>query len=269
MSLSLSPARTEIAEIETRLFPMRKAIPERWKRISKDEVLGIGYPVHDLIPPSIVMDFIQALPYQAEPVPVFLFSTQTLVRLDCNSFAVKALKKKNYFTIAKKGFTAPGASAFFYANPDNHLLSRVRAFEKGVDKKILEFSREIAQSIKKFRNKAFSRHAPFVPLNTVWQWLSLKTLGNRFYKDLSVSDTCSGCGICVGKCPVGNVRISAGVARPVQTNDCLRCLRCLRCIQACPHGAINFTSSKRHDSYSPKTGRKCFQSACSLVTEPR
>lgn len=50
----------------------------------------------------------------------------------------------------------------------------------------------------------------------------------------SVTDACTGCGLCVSLCPAGNIALSGG--RPAFSNHCERCMSCLQC---CPNRAID------------------------------
>jgi ferredoxin len=61
----------------------------------------------------------------------------------------------------------------------------------------------------------------------------------KFYR---VSDSCTGCGLCVRICPVGAVSL-AGNNRPVFSGDCEVCQACLN---RCPARAINFARMKEN-----------------------
>ncbi|WP_294379466.1 EFR1 family ferrodoxin, partial [uncultured Clostridium sp.] len=68
---------------------------------------------------------------------------------------------------------------------------------------------------------------------------------NYFYKDVIefherdrnfiVSDKCTSCGLCIKKCPVGNITMKNG--KPKWNH---KCELCLSCIQSCPKEAINY-----------------------------
>jgi ferredoxin len=50
-----------------------------------------------------------------------------------------------------------------------------------------------------------------------------------------VKGLCQGCGICTQMCPLGAIRIIAGVA----VVDSNLCNDCEECVFACPNGAIS------------------------------
>jgi len=51
-------------------------------------------------------------------------------------------------------------------------------------------------------------------------------------------DMCTGCGLCVGECPVGAIELKASGCAEI---DEVECIRCGRCHDVCPQGAV------RHD----------------------
>ena len=55
----------------------------------------------------------------------------------------------------------------------------------------------------------------------------------EFGRRMAVKENCTGCGVCVRNCPVGNIRLSDN--RPVFSGDCVLCLRCL---YGCPEKAL-------------------------------
>lgn len=55
----------------------------------------------------------------------------------------------------------------------------------------------------------------------------------------TVTPSCTGCGICAGKCPTGTIEIREG--RPVWIRE--RCALCLSCLHHCPSFAIRYGSA--------------------------
>lgn len=62
-------------------------------------LLGIGFPVYDLLAPKIINDIIETLPKRKTPLPVFLFSTESFIKGDCLNIVARALRNKGYLTI--------------------------------------------------------------------------------------------------------------------------------------------------------------------------
>lgn len=59
---------------------------------------------------------------------------------------------------------------------------------------------------------------------------------HSFGKSIKADSRCSGCGLCVIRCPVSNVELRDG--KPLFGNICVLCLNC---VYSCPHQAINST----------------------------
>ncbi|NMC60342.1 MAG: 4Fe-4S binding protein [Candidatus Methanofastidiosa archaeon] len=52
---------------------------------------------------------------------------------------------------------------------------------------------------------------------------------------VTVSDNCTGCGVCVSTCPVGVFEIQGDKAVPINEKDCIACLLC---VTECAESAI-------------------------------
>ena len=70
----------------------------------------------------------------------------------------------------------------------------------------------------------------------------MSSLVNKIYYPLIVKDkkfyakdSCSGCGLCADKCPLGNIEFAAG--KPKWRGDCTHCMAC---IAYCPEEAIEY-----------------------------
>ena len=73
-------------------------------------------------------------------------------------------------------------------------------------------------------------------------------MGERTYEkkrkteNLTVTDSCIGCGLCARKCPARSIEMTDN--HPVWVNE--QCFMCLRCLHHCPKFAIQ---------YGPKTAK--------------
>lgn len=65
-------------------------------------------------------------------------------------------------------------------------------------------------------------------------------------KGFTASGACTGCGACVRRCPLNNIRLEG--ARPAWMGSCVHCMAC---IAGCPHEAIEYgsVSQGRHRHY--------------------
>ncbi|MDC7125858.1 MAG: EFR1 family ferrodoxin [Spirochaetales bacterium] len=207
----------------------------------EDDILGFGYPVYDMKPPIILLDFIENNFLIKKTINAFVFSTYTSYPLDCNAHIIKLLNKININVIHEGNFKCPGASAYLYSNPENRFVKNSTVFEKNIDIKILKFVKKTLRQ----DNKPIK--AKFNILNKVHQMFTKFLYRMLFYKNLKINNSCISCGLCVKKCPVGNI---IKIENKIKINDPNGCLKCLRCIQSCPTKSINFTSSSRTGDYT-------------------
>ena len=64
-------------------------------------------------------------------------------------------------------------------------------------------------------------------------------IGNQFFRvkerQLRASGACTGCGLCAGLCPVGNIAMRDGKPQFLHKN----CAQCMTCLHWCPCAAID------------------------------
>lgn len=222
-----------------------------------NSVIGIGYPVFDYMPPENIIDLVELISV-TETRPGFVFGTYTTNGLDSNMHLIDILKNKNIITIEDEYFKAPGASAFIYANSESALVKNSIVFDKNLDSMIDNFVSNIIDKFSNFDvNKEYIK-VKYNRFNKFHQGFSKLTFGRIFYRNLKVTNECSGCGLCSEKCPDNNLKLVNNKLEIVKNNGCLRCLRC---VQVCIKRAINFTSSKRRGDYTKETIQKCYSNS--------
>lgn len=88
---------------------------------------------------------------------------------------------------------------------------------------------------------------PMFAVKTFLRVFSNQTKTSHFH----VEDTCTGCGLCVRKCPVHAIELQN--KKPVWVKD--TCVTCLGCLHRCPAFAIQYgKNTKRHGQYlNPNT----------------
>ena len=87
--------------------------------------------------------------------------------------------------------------------------------------------------------------------------LSAPPLVRRVYAPSFSADpaVCDGCGVCVKKCPAGNVSQAAARAAPVWGRDCLMCLECaLRCPVDAVRTPADWAAFKPFFAYNVRRG---------------
>jgi ferredoxin len=209
------------------------------------------------MPPKIILDFTAKLKKSESQKLAFVFSTYTSYPLDANSYLIEKLQEKGYFVIAQENFKGPGASGYFYSNPNYPLVKERSIFRKGINQQMDHFINELIYSDKNNLKKMPVRYHY---LNKLHQNFSRLTLGNLFYKNLKKNHNCINCGQCARSCPDSNLIMQEGTLIIKKSNGCMRCLRC---VQICNKKAINFTSSKRTGNYSRKDIENAYHKATS------
>ncbi len=253
---SMAKAFQRMKGFEVILSPVEEFMSPYGETSIAEDVLGIGYPIYDLEAPPVIKKFIHGLKKLESPMPCFIFSTYTSMRLDCDNHTARLLESSNYQSILQVGFKAPAAAFALYGNFPGLIASRIQRFEKGILKKIDVFCQDFYRAYASFTATPFRPNYRLSPLHKLAKNLSNLTLGNIFYKNLRISEACLACAACARSCPEGNIEIIDGRARVKIENGCLRCLRC---VQLCPQKAINFTSAPRRADYSRAEGRALFE----------
>ncbi len=235
-----------LERVETDLIPVEQAIREGLP-VEADAILGISFPVYDLMPPDIVLEFAQSLPAALPGQLAFVFSTYTSYPLDANRYVIELLQQKGYHVVAEGSFKAPGAVAYVYANPELPVIRGEAVFGKDTDRRIESFVTELLAAVREIPPEIRIRPHP---LRKFHQAFSRFVMGNLFYRNLKVSADCTGCGLCAKNCPSSNLVMEKGSLRILESNGCLRCMRC---VVLCPSRAINFSSSRRRGDYTRAT----------------
>jgi NAD-dependent dihydropyrimidine dehydrogenase PreA subunit len=228
-------------------------------------LLGIGFPVYDLLAPKLIMDIVKVLPDRVIPLPVFLYSTQSFIKGDCLNIVARALKEKGYFTILKKGFDCPSNGLCFYEDPNHPRYKHVR-FEKNIEEKIQKFSFEIIIKHERFKTRSFHQAGPVFLFFDILRYFSRRLYGDKYYKNLKISASCSICKLCEKICPQDNFIFENNKMQIKASNGCMRCLKC---VSLCPEGAVSFSSSEKKGKYNRVMMMKLYADANRTFSKPK
>lgn len=200
--------------------------------IVEDEAVGIVFPVYGLCIPPIIEEFLQRLQVKCE----YLFAIATY------GFFPGAVCNQLHQLRLVDGRT------FDYVNrlkmAENCITFADMATQSGDDPKQEEALAAIVRDID--ARKHFVRGDS--PLKRITTAQHLKNYefptGVGITREISVSDSCSGCGTCARICPLEN--ISLVNSRPVFGTFCMSCGGCL---QNCPASAIHHDREKSAARY--------------------
>jgi len=196
------------------------------------EVLGIGFPVYAFKPPLNVCDYVSRLP-DLEGRPAFVFLTHGTHRFNAadsirRELVRKKAKEVGYFHCRGADFYLQYLKLGYLFSADHPTAEELASAET--------FGREIAKRVQDGQHPTASReHAPpliyrFERL-TFSRWLSTWVHCRLFRVDVK---KCNACGLCMARCPVGNIT-EGKAGHPVWGRNCLLCLTCE---MECPEEAI-------------------------------
>ena len=195
--------------------------------------VGIGYPVHAMDAPRIVMDFIKALP--PGRYPYFLFKSAGSRSLGGGS------SRKVRLALANKGWKLCHEEV--YQMPANMMgspsLHRVERMVEDTRQRVEASVSEILDGVRVL--------LPDTPVRRFASMLNIvQSYGCRqASSSWQVSEACTMCGKCARECPTGNISIQDG--RLVFDGSCVLCLRCWwNCpVKALSHPRMGWSFNKK------------------------
>ena len=231
-SMEAQEHRTRLMEIEEILQGQISFHP------ADHQIIGIGFPVHVMNPPGIVLNFIRSMPDSGFGQPIFLFATAGAIaegNQQALGEAAVLLKAKGYRILdARYWFLSSNWHAEYQEE-------RVRQAFPGIVREVKEWTRELLRLEEELENGEESLAAPKLPepgsASAMGKpLLKLLPVWGRFFR---AGSRCTKCGLCVSRCPAKNIKMNAAG----QLSFGRSCTFCLRCAYACPNRAIGFPGS--------------------------
>lgn len=200
--------------------------------LSDSEYLIIGTPVHSELPPRLVTDFIHKLPEATRDIKCLIYSTQGASGAVSIEYLKRLLTKKGYKVLIQTSFRM--ANSYYFGFGVERTEEEILKYCKKVQEKVSLISDKL------FKNESFKEGALGIRI------LLGKAMSNGFYKmmprlsaNLTSSENCTKCGLCLRNCPKGNITIEEG--RAIFHSNCIMCARC---IHVCPFNAIRYKGKK-------------------------
>lgn len=205
------------------------SIEEKFK-INPDmfDLLILGCPKYYEYP---VLEFIsylkKRLPESKRTIPTMFFCTQAAYLKTNFNLVEKILKRKNYKLIVSKSFEIANNMVIFDALPlteEEKIQSNLRKIDKELKPLLSSFMKR--KVIKEKTNTVYGilTYLTGVVCTKLFAWFGVK---------YSATKECTGCGLCVRKCPKRNI-----VLNNKKPKFGKKCIFCMRCINICPNHAI-------------------------------
>lgn len=196
------------------------------------DIIGIGFPVYAYRAPYVVTDFLKSLP-SIRGKHFFVFMLYGSYRGKAGNSVRKLL--------ARKGGIEAGYSYYHGSNLYYGYLTRGYHFSPDhPDKEERKRAREFGSSVAAAAQGQAYNKPPFDRSQGIVYEIE-KHITSKFYIKYNYSflykadkKKCSGCGICVKKCPRGNITLNKNKI-PEWGRDCLLCMYCQ---MYCPEEAI-------------------------------
>ncbi len=203
------------------------------EKIRSNDVIYLAYPTQFSNVPFMVKDFIKKNKELWQGKKVFCMTTMGLFSGDGTGCAARLLKKFGAVIIGGLQVKMPDAVC------DSKMLKKPleenQRIIREADLRLEKAAGEIINGNYPKEGLSFFAHMAGLFGQRLWFYGKTKD----YSKKLKVSDACTGCGLCVKNCPMGNLNIENGKA---VSSD--KCAMCYRCISSCPKQALTLLGKK-------------------------
>lgn len=200
--------------------------------VGRARFLVLCYPTYYLKPAPPMADFVARLGPFSPAKPCYLVTTCELYSENSARRLAKLAAARGLAPAGRRALRAPGSDVT--AVLPAALTPWLFRFGRGFEADLLAAAREIAAAAADRQGTAFPPPRWYTPLTQFLQLVALNHFDAVKYRLRVDEGRCSGCGLCVARCPAGALFADGPGVRA----EPARCLLCCRCIHACPERAI-------------------------------
>jgi len=230
---SLYAAKKLSAELENiPLSQMTSAVPSETVG-GNGEKVGFVFPAFYLNMPRTVKKFVEALTIEPETYIFAIITMGASSGKGAVSAIRKAIKAKGHKLSYGRGIKMPDNYVLLYNPTDPNTCSEL--LNKN-DSELCQCAAEIKAGVQTVKAIPFS-------MNSLYNNIE------RLDKKFTVSDTCTGCGLCKRLCPTDNIELKDN--KPTWQH---KCEHCVACISWCPVRAIEYgnKTQRRNRYHNPR-----------------
>ena len=187
------------------------------------DLVGVGYPVHAFNTPEIVERAVSGLmPDERKKLFIFHTGGEGLHFNDTSSNRIRKILSRRFDILSERHYVMPYNMIFRHSDAmAKHMLSYMHRLVPIHVSSLLSGRREK------------ERHRPLSSMISAIlriEWIYARLQGPW----MKAGSSCTGCGLCARKCPMGNIDMVNG--HPVFG---MNCSLCVRCSFSCPADAIS------------------------------
>lgn len=220
-----------IEKLLSLLDPAAPAIPmeqeQAVEKITAHKFIVLAYPVQYSNAPLMVRDFIRKHADSWNGKQVLCMATMGLFSGDGTGCTARILKKYGATIVGGLHIRMPDSIG------DVKLLKKTlsenRKIVEEADKKLEKSAKAIQNGRYPKEGLGFFYHMAGLFGQRIWFYQKTQ----HYSSELTIHDSCVGCGICEKVCPMHNIVIQNG--KPQTQNQCTMCYRC---ISLCPQKSI-------------------------------
>lgn len=201
--------------------------------LSGAETLAVCYPIYGSLVPRIMREFVEKYKNIIREKELIIFCTQMMFSGDGARAFARLIPGCEKNVIYAEHFCMPNNICNFFLFPvrDKERIRKKRA----ADKKLEKTCQNIRRGISKKRGWHF-----FSTVLGKTQNVAFPGIEEKGRSAFAADQDCTGCGLCVKRCPMQNLELADGRVRQKDN-----CILCYRCVNLCPRRAATVLIHKK------------------------